>query len=59
MIFAAPLLLAAAAVIPTKRTRLRAALAVLAVAILVGAVTIPLAIAAKRAAEADPYGAYY
>jgi hypothetical protein len=37
----------------------RAALAILAVGILVGAVTIPMAIAAKQAAESDPYEAYY
>jgi hypothetical protein len=59
LILNAPSFLALVAAIPMRRTRVRAALAILAVGILVGAVTIPMAIAAKQAAESDPYEAYY
>jgi hypothetical protein len=59
----APILLLAGAYLPTKRAWVRAGVSVLAVAVAVGAVTVPTALSAKKAAEevqtADPYSAYY
>jgi hypothetical protein len=54
----APAMLLAGLVLPERHAILRAAAALLAVAVVVGAVTVPTALAAKRAAEADPYSAY-
>ena len=59
---AAPVLVSLGALLPIKRPWVRGAVAVLAVAVAVGAVAVPTALEAKRAAEAtpdDPYGAYY
>lgn len=58
LILSAPLLLPLAAAIPIGNLRARAVLALAAVAILIGAITLPTAIDAKRAAEDDPYAAY-
>jgi hypothetical protein len=60
VLYAAPALLIAGAYAPTNHRWLRATVALLAVAIAVGAVTAPSALAAKRAAEThDPYADYY
>jgi hypothetical protein len=61
VLIAAPALLLLAAAVPGKRAWVRGVVAVLAVAVAVGWVTGPTALAAKRAAEAtadDPYAAY-
>jgi hypothetical protein len=57
-LIAAPLLLLVGAVLPLKRPWLRGVIALLAVTIAVAAITAPAALAAKRAAEADPYEVY-
>lgn len=63
VLVAAPALLLLGALLPVKRAWVRGAAAVLAVALAVGAVTVPTALEAKRAAEAesseDPYSGYY
>jgi hypothetical protein len=58
ILMAAPVLLLPCAVLPVKRNRMRGVAAVVLVAIAVSAVAAPTAIAAKKAAEADPYGGY-
>ena len=61
VLIAAPALLLLAAAVPGNKAWVRGVIAVLAVAIAVGVVTAPTALAAKRAAEAtenDPYAAY-
>lgn len=58
MLFAAPLLVWTGALLPTRKTWPKVLTALLAVAILVGAVAIPPALQAKQEAEADPYSAY-
>lgn len=55
VLVASPLLALAGLVVPSKRAFFRGIVAVLAVTIAVAAVTAPAALAAKRAAEADPY----
>lgn len=55
VLVASPLLALAGLAVPTKRAWVRGIVAVLAVTIAVAAVTAPAALAAKRAAEADPY----
>lgn len=57
VLLASPLLMLAGLVVPSKRGWVRGAVAVLAVTIAVAAITAPAALAAKRAAEADPYSA--
>lgn len=57
VLLASPLLMLAGLAVPTKRPWLRGVVAILAVTIAVVTVTAPAALAAKRAAEADPYGA--
>ncbi|HEX8324536.1 MAG TPA: hypothetical protein VF595_11575 [Tepidisphaeraceae bacterium] len=52
----APLLLLPAAFLPLRRTQARGAVGLAMVLIAIAAVTVPAAIAAKHAAEADPYG---
>lgn len=54
-----PLLVLAGAFLPIKRVWVRGVIALLAVMIAVGAVTAPTALAAKKAAEADPYADVY
>ena len=56
VLLASPLLLAMAAVVPVKRTWIRSAIGIAAVAAAVACVTVPTALAAKHAAEDDPYG---
>ena len=61
VLIAAPALLLLAAAVPGNKAWVRGVIAVLAVAVAVGVVTAPTALAAKRAAEAtenDPYAAY-
>jgi hypothetical protein len=58
LILCAPLLLIPAAALPIKSNRTRAAIAMIAIATFVGAITIPNALAAKKAAEEDPYSSY-
>ena len=57
ILLAAPLLMLVGLAVPTKRPFLRGVVALLAVTIAVVAVTAPAALAAKHAAEADPYSA--
>jgi hypothetical protein len=54
----APALLLPCVALPGRRNWLRGIVAVALVAIAVGAVAVPTALAAKKAAEVDPYGAY-
>jgi hypothetical protein len=58
ILMAAPLLLLPCAAIPTQRKWIRGVVAAVLVAILVGTVAGPTALAAKKAAEGDPYGGY-
>ena len=58
LVLAAPLLLPLVALVPMKRHGLRAVIAVAAVAVVIGAIVVPNAIAAKKAAESDPYETY-
>ena len=61
VLIAAPALLLLAAAIPGNKVWARGVIAVLAVAIAVGSVAAPTALAAKKAAEAseyDPYAGY-
>ena len=58
LVLAAPLLLPVAAIVPMKRHGLRAVIAVVAVTVFIGAIVVPSALAAKKAAESDPYEAY-
>ena len=55
ILLASPLVALAGLIVPARHAWLRGVTAVLAVAIVVAAVTAPAALAAKRAAEADPY----
>ncbi len=57
VLLASPLLMVVGLAVPTKRGWVRGVAGVLAVAIAVAAITAPAALAAKKAAEADPYGA--
>ena len=60
VIFAlAPLLLAFAALLPTRRRWVRGVVGVVLVAVAVAAVVVPAAVAAKHAAEDDPYAGQY
>jgi hypothetical protein len=59
VLFASPLLLLVELAIPGNRKRIRGAVALAAVAIAVAVIAIPTAIAAKKAADADPYVGYY
>jgi hypothetical protein len=59
VLFAAPVLLLIGAFLPIKQQWLRGLIALLAVTIAVAAVTAPTALAAKKAAEADPYADMY
>jgi hypothetical protein len=61
LLLATPLLVLIGAALPTQRSWLRGLAALLAVAIATAAVTAPVALTAKRAAESaepDPYSAY-
>jgi hypothetical protein len=58
LIFCAPLLMAAMAFVPVSEGW-KGVIAVGVVALFVGALTIPKALAAKKAAEGDPYGGMY
>lgn len=58
ILIAAPVLLLPCSLIPIGRKWIRGTLAVALVAIVVGAVAGPTALAAKKASEADPYGGY-
>jgi hypothetical protein len=59
LIFCAPLLMAAVAFVPVSKGWIKGVIAVGVVALFVGALTIPKALAAKKAAEGDPYGGMY
>jgi hypothetical protein len=59
VILAAPVLLMVGALVPLKQQWLRGLIALIAVTIAVAAVTVPTALTAKRAAEADPYAEIY
>ncbi len=54
----APLLILPFAMLPARWTWWRGVVAVVAVAVVVGSVTVPTALKAKRAAEGDPYAGY-
>jgi len=58
VLLASPVLLLVGAVLPVKRVWMRGVIALLAVTVAVAAVTGPIALAAKKAAEADPYADY-
>ncbi|MGN6505580.1 MAG: hypothetical protein ACTHM6_08460, partial [Tepidisphaeraceae bacterium] len=57
VLLSGPLLLPISAALPIKRRWLRAAIGLAAVALAVASVTMPTALAAKHAAEDDPYAA--
>ncbi|MGN6627067.1 MAG: hypothetical protein ACTHLN_10650 [Tepidisphaeraceae bacterium] len=57
VLLSAPLLLTISAALPIKRRWLRTAIGLAAVALAVASVTVPTALAAKHAAEDDPYAA--
>lgn len=59
LIYAAPFLLAAVGSMPQKRRWVRGLFALALVAVFIGVLTIPKALAAKKAAEEDPYGGMY
>jgi hypothetical protein len=59
VLLASPVLLLIGVVLPVKRAWMRGVVALLAVTIAVAAVTGPIALTAKKAAEADPYGELY
>ena len=59
VLLASPLLLLVGAFLPLKRRWLRGMIALLATTIAVAAVTVPTALAARKAVEADPYADFY
>jgi hypothetical protein len=62
VLMVAPALVIAGMAVPSRRGWVKGAVALVAVAIAAGAVMVPTALAAKKAAEAaaeDPYGEYY
>jgi hypothetical protein len=59
VLLAAPMLLLLGAFLPVKQQWLRGLIALITVTIAVAAVTAPTAIAAKKAAESDPYSDMY
>jgi hypothetical protein len=56
VLMAAPAILVLGGMVPGKRNWVRGFVAIVAIAVVVAAVTVPAARAAKKAAEADPYG---
>ncbi len=58
LLMSAPLLMLPAALLPARRRRARGVAALISIAVLVAAIVGPAALAAKRAAENDPYQAY-
>jgi hypothetical protein len=59
VLLGAPLLLLVGAFLPLKQRWVRGLIGLVAVTVAVAAVTGPTALAAKKAAEADPYADVY